>query len=56
MPLAVLLFLALVLWWDGTAKGSIGFGRVKFSGHSARRGLANRPCSHYVSIGVTAAR
>jgi 4-amino-4-deoxy-L-arabinose transferase-like glycosyltransferase len=27
MPLAVLLFLAFVLWWDGYASGSIGFGR-----------------------------
>jgi 4-amino-4-deoxy-L-arabinose transferase-like glycosyltransferase len=27
MPLAVLLFFAFVLWWDGTAKGSIGLGR-----------------------------
>src|SRR5208282_1442148 len=27
LPLAVLLFLAFVLWWDGTAKGSIGLGR-----------------------------
>ena len=27
MPLAVLLFLAFVLWWDGYARGSIGYGR-----------------------------
>jgi len=27
MPLAVLLFLAFVLWWDGCAKGSVGVGR-----------------------------
>jgi 4-amino-4-deoxy-L-arabinose transferase-like glycosyltransferase len=27
MPLAVLLFLAFVLWWHGYAKGSIGLGR-----------------------------
>jgi 4-amino-4-deoxy-L-arabinose transferase-like glycosyltransferase len=27
MPLAVLLFLAFVLWWDGYASGSIGLGR-----------------------------
>ena len=27
LPLAVLLFFAFVLWWDGTAKGSIGLGR-----------------------------
>ncbi len=27
LPLAVLLFFAFVLWWDGCAKGSIGAGR-----------------------------
>jgi 4-amino-4-deoxy-L-arabinose transferase-like glycosyltransferase len=27
MPLAVLLFLAFVLWWDGYASGTLGFGR-----------------------------
>lgn len=27
MPLAVLLFLAFVLWWDGYQKGAVGFGR-----------------------------
>lgn len=27
MPLAVLLFLAFVLWWDGYAGGSLGYGR-----------------------------
>ncbi len=27
MPLAVLLFLAFALWWDGYARGSIGIGR-----------------------------
>jgi 4-amino-4-deoxy-L-arabinose transferase-like glycosyltransferase len=27
MPLAVLLFLAFALWWDGYASGALGFGR-----------------------------
>lgn len=27
MPLAVLLFLAVVLWWDGCASGALGYGR-----------------------------
>jgi 4-amino-4-deoxy-L-arabinose transferase-like glycosyltransferase len=27
MPLAVLLFLAFVLWWEGYASGTLGFGR-----------------------------
>ena len=54
MPLAVLLFLAFVLWWDGYAKGAIGLGRsLAIGAVLALAGLMKgpQPISYFV-LGV----
>jgi len=54
MPLAVLLFLAFVLWWDGHAEGSLGLGRWSLIGLVlALAGLMKGPQPiSYFALGV----
>ncbi len=56
MPLAVLLFLAFVLWWDGYQKGAVGFGRwIAVGAVLALAGLLKgpQPLAYFVlGIGV----
>src|ERR1700728_3634333 len=54
MPLAVLLFLAFVLWWSGYEKGSIGIGRwIAIGGVLALAGLMKGPQPvSYFALGI----